>query len=190
MCRTLSESNSGSYAGRIAPPGIPNTTSAPTRSSDLTRDCAPVSSSALSFSDISGLLALAIPPLGSVVDVTPAHRRSSCQQKTPAAGWQARERVGDELGLSRHADVREGFLRCARGNNSRRTGRVNSDWRTSCDPEGRSGALVNANLEKAAGDSGVRDGFRQCDSRLTFEPLEPTRKSRSAPVSACRTWST
>jgi DNA-binding transcriptional ArsR family regulator len=30
----------------------------------------------------------------------------------------------------------------------------------------------------------------QCDSRLTSEPLEPTRKSRSAPVSACRTWST
>ena len=46
----------GRSAGRIAPPGIPNTTSAPTRSSDLTRDCAPVSSSALSFSDISGLL--------------------------------------------------------------------------------------------------------------------------------------
>jgi hypothetical protein len=32
------------------------------------------------------------------VDVTPARRRSSRQQKTPAAGWQARERVGDELG--------------------------------------------------------------------------------------------
>ena len=30
----------------------------------------------------------------------------------------------------------------------------------------------------------------QWDSRLTSEPLEPRRKSRSAPVSAWRTWST
>jgi hypothetical protein len=30
----------------------------------------------------------------------------------------------------------------------------------------------------------------QCDSRLTASPLPPTRKSRSAPLSACRTWST
>jgi hypothetical protein len=31
------------------------------------------------------------------VDVTPAQCGSSYQQKTPAAGWQARERVGIEL---------------------------------------------------------------------------------------------
>ena len=30
----------------------------------------------------------------------------------------------------------------------------------------------------------------QCDSRATSDPLDPTRKSRSAPVSACWTWST
>src|SRR6188472_3672229 len=119
MWRTFSESNSGSYAGRIAPPGIPNTTSAPTRSSDLTRACAPVSSSAWSLSDISGLLALTIPP----VDFRSLGRfRCGCyacdhrpprQQKTPAASWQARERVGIELVLSRHADVRgEWSLQC------------------------------------------------------------------------------
>ena len=45
-CRTrmwrMLESNSGSYAGRIAPPGIPKTTSAPRLSSDLTSAWAPV----------------------------------------------------------------------------------------------------------------------------------------------------
>src|SRR4029453_2260768 len=95
MCRTFSESKSGSYAGRIAPPGIPNTTSAPTRSSDRTRDCAPVSSSALSFSDISGLLALTIPP-GIRCGCYACTPQVPHQQKTPAAGWQTRERV-DEL---------------------------------------------------------------------------------------------
>ena len=30
----------------------------------------------------------------------------------------------------------------------------------------------------------------QCESRVTASPLEPTRKSRSAPLSACMTWST
>src|SRR3954449_875353 len=42
MCRIRSESKSGSYAGRIAPPGIPKTFSAPAHSSDLIRLCAPV----------------------------------------------------------------------------------------------------------------------------------------------------
>src|SRR5262245_13826396 len=41
MCRT-DESKIGSYAGRIAPPGMPNMTSTPSDSSDRTRDCAPV----------------------------------------------------------------------------------------------------------------------------------------------------
>ena len=36
------ESNSGSYAGRIAPPGMPKTISAPAASSDLIKLCAPV----------------------------------------------------------------------------------------------------------------------------------------------------
>src|SRR3954469_22231198 len=42
MCRIRSESNSGSYAGRIAPPGMPKTFSAPAHSSDRIRLCAPV----------------------------------------------------------------------------------------------------------------------------------------------------
>src|SRR4051794_5933384 len=42
MCRTFSESSSGSYAGRMAPPGMPKTTSTPTCSSERTRLCAPV----------------------------------------------------------------------------------------------------------------------------------------------------
>src|SRR5690349_21021672 len=42
MCRTFVESYSGSYAGRIAPPGMPNTTSAPTSSSERTSALAPV----------------------------------------------------------------------------------------------------------------------------------------------------
>src|SRR3954470_15117751 len=41
-CRTLVESSSGSYAGRMVPPGMPKTTSQPTASSDRTSDCAPV----------------------------------------------------------------------------------------------------------------------------------------------------
>src|SRR3954454_22865386 len=40
--RTRVESSSGSYAGRIVPPGMPNTTSQPTSSSDRTSDFAPV----------------------------------------------------------------------------------------------------------------------------------------------------
>src|ERR671910_354109 len=40
MWRTF-ESNSGSYAGRIAPPGMPNATSTPSASSDRTSDPAP-----------------------------------------------------------------------------------------------------------------------------------------------------
>src|SRR3954451_4981839 len=47
MWRSRFESNSGSYAGRIAPPGMPKTTSTPSSSSERTSDCAPVSSSAV-----------------------------------------------------------------------------------------------------------------------------------------------
>src|SRR5689334_21892115 len=47
MCRTAWESKSGSYAGRIAPPGMPKTTSAPTLSRLRTSDCAPVSASVM-----------------------------------------------------------------------------------------------------------------------------------------------
>ncbi|CCI51362.1 conserved hypothetical protein [Nostocoides jenkinsii Ben 74] len=44
MWRTFVESISGSYAGKIAPPGSPNTVSAPTDSRDRMSDCAPVTS--------------------------------------------------------------------------------------------------------------------------------------------------
>ncbi|CAM5513436.1 hypothetical protein SANTM175S_00989 [Streptomyces antimycoticus] len=43
--RTRVESISGSMAGRIVPPGIPNTVSAPTSSRERMRDCAPVTCS-------------------------------------------------------------------------------------------------------------------------------------------------
>src|SRR5690606_24605112 len=39
------------------------------------------------------------------------------------------------------------------------------------------------------GEWATRWGADQCDSRVTAEPLEPMRKSRSAPVSAWSTWS-
>ena len=42
MCRTWVESISGSYAGRIAPPGMPNTVSTPAASSERTRLLAPL----------------------------------------------------------------------------------------------------------------------------------------------------
>jgi hypothetical protein len=42
MCRIRVESSNGSYAGRIAPPGIPNTVSTPTASSERIRLAAPV----------------------------------------------------------------------------------------------------------------------------------------------------
>jgi hypothetical protein len=41
----LCESKSGSYAGRIAPPGIPKTTCASSSSNERTIACAPVSRS-------------------------------------------------------------------------------------------------------------------------------------------------
>src|SRR5659263_679951 len=56
-CRTrmwrILESNNGSYAGRIVPPGMPKMTSTPTASSDATRDCAPVMICLLSESTVS-----------------------------------------------------------------------------------------------------------------------------------------
>ena len=48
MWRILVESSSGSYAGRIAPPGIPKTVSTPAHSSERIRLCAPVICSVMS----------------------------------------------------------------------------------------------------------------------------------------------
>src|SRR5512133_559021 len=152
MWRTFSESNSGSYAGRIAPPGIPNTTSAPTRSSDLTRACAPVSSSALSLSDMSGLLALMIPALGfpffggiplwmlrlhatgpraNKKPPLPAGRRGSVSESSLCSA--------DTLAYEENASCNAHAVTIAvRAVGPMRRGGV------SCDPEGRSDALVNA----------------------------------------------
>src|SRR5690242_17459552 len=47
MWRSLTESKSGSYAGRIAPPGMPKTFSTPAHSSERMRLCAPVIGSAV-----------------------------------------------------------------------------------------------------------------------------------------------
>ena len=47
MWRICFESNSGSYAGRIAPPGMPKTVSTPTSSSERMRHCAPVTCSVM-----------------------------------------------------------------------------------------------------------------------------------------------
>ncbi len=52
MWRSFTLSKSGSYAGRIAPPGMPKTTSAPTLSSERTSDSAPVSEVPDGLSDI------------------------------------------------------------------------------------------------------------------------------------------
>src|SRR4051794_37292668 len=53
MCRSRSESKIGSYAGRMAPPGMPKTTSTSSSSRERTKDCAPVSCSAVT-SGLSG----------------------------------------------------------------------------------------------------------------------------------------
>src|SRR5688572_10006621 len=53
MCRTLRESNSGSYAGRIAPPGMPNTVSTPSASSERTSACAPVIGTSVTRSELT-----------------------------------------------------------------------------------------------------------------------------------------
>ena len=65
----------------------------------------------------------------------------------------------------------------------RRAGR----WRATATAPGR--ACSRAASSSGSGASEPGDD-RQCDSRDTRSPLEPTRKSRSAPVSACSTWST
>src|SRR5436190_1833311 len=54
MCRSRFESKIGSYAGRIAPPGMPNTTSTSSSSRERTNDCAPVSSVTTGLSQNGG----------------------------------------------------------------------------------------------------------------------------------------
>src|SRR3954451_206825 len=65
MWRSRVESISGSYSGRIAPPGMPKTTSAPASSSERTMDCAPVTCSgpiafATTRGAATGLVTLAV----------------------------------------------------------------------------------------------------------------------------------
>jgi hypothetical protein len=67
MCRSFVESNSGSYAGRIAPPGMPKTTCAPALSRDRTRLWAPVIVSVAEATATTGPGALADGVVGCVV---------------------------------------------------------------------------------------------------------------------------
>ncbi len=49
---------------------------------------------------------------------------------------------------------------------------------------------VGVKGHRDGGEKGGGRGHGQCESRVTVSPLEPTRKSRSTPRSACMTWST
>src|SRR3954462_6093724 len=88
MCRSRFESKMGSYAGRIAPPGMPKTTSTSSSSRARTSDWAPVAGSAVTTClSISGWCAV---PSGGL-------QRRSLQQKPPRAmhgGVSARQRPG------------------------------------------------------------------------------------------------
>src|SRR5947208_7980308 len=92
MCRSRVESKRGSYAGRIAPPGMPNTTRAPTSSSARTSAWAPVSCS------------------GSVI-VTASFRVSALlvvrHQKTPRAEGTEGSRAGRKLSAGARFDYYE-----------------------------------------------------------------------------------
>ena len=55
MCRIV-ESISGSYAGRMAPPGMPKMSVTPAASSDVTRLCAPVICSLIRLLPLSSFL--------------------------------------------------------------------------------------------------------------------------------------
>ena len=94
----LVESNSGSYAGRIAPPGMPKTTSAPTSSSERTSACAPVISALLLIRHRCGLLR------GSDGWVRPT-KNPSCR---------GRSRGGASTGSGRRARKVRGQGRCSR----------------------------------------------------------------------------
>src|SRR3954465_10675913 len=88
MCRSRFESKMGSYAGRIAPPGMPKTTSTSSSSRARTSDLAPVAGSAVTTClSILG---------GSSVSSGALHQQP-LQQKTPRAmhgGASARKRPG------------------------------------------------------------------------------------------------
>src|SRR3954453_7127765 len=88
MCRSRFESKMGSYAGRIAPPGMPKTTSTSSSSRARTSDLAPVAGSAVTT-------CLSILGWSSVS--SGALHQQPLQQKTPRAmhgGASARQRPG------------------------------------------------------------------------------------------------
>src|SRR5512136_21411 len=104
MWRTLVESSSGSYAGRIAPPGMPKTVSTPRASRDLTRLCAPVAGMAFRLRDAparsagEGACAPAAPgvppgpeglPSVTVVTAFGLCVLVLCMWSAAAPGWQA-----------------------------------------------------------------------------------------------------
>src|SRR3954453_20347565 len=88
MCRSRFESKMGSYAGRIAPPGMPKTTSTASSSRARTSDWAPLAGSAVTT-------CLSI--LGWISVSSGAPQQQPLQQKTPSAmhgGESARQRPG------------------------------------------------------------------------------------------------
>ncbi len=116
MWRTLTESRSGSYAGRIAPPGMPKTVSTSIASRESTRLCAPVTSMGVRAraccATCAGLGALGgaglvgatgIAGFVSLIGVTVSRRRrsvrpSSVHKKPSSPGTgRRRERVCEEL---------------------------------------------------------------------------------------------
>ena len=107
MCRIV-ESMRGSYAGRIAPPGMPKMFSAPAASSDLIRLCAPV----IRVPVLCSLIPL-LPSLAT--SVPPASRAClACPTKNPSAGRATR---GDARAVvcrlsSRVACVQEALCAC------------------------------------------------------------------------------
>src|SRR3954451_12873742 len=83
MCR-IEESMRGSYAGRMAPPGMPKISVVPAASSDLTRLCAPV------ICSLIGLCPVSLPavPCGWFSPT-----------KNPSARWAARGDACSEVGV-------------------------------------------------------------------------------------------
>src|SRR3954469_26046213 len=90
MCRTFSESSSGSYAGRMAPPGMPKTTSTPTCSRDRTRLCAPVIVDLARFvarptvpATSDGVTVLAPTPYPFLLSMSPPRRGQVAREHAP-----------------------------------------------------------------------------------------------------------
>ena len=71
------------------------------------------------------------------------HTQAPRQQKTPAAGWQTRERVGDELSSADTLSYDENGPCAHAATIAPREPQSILGHHASCDPEGPSGDLVN-----------------------------------------------